>query len=188
MPRYRGPIEVGTSGILLSSDVLAAAFTEDFDVSKHSGRWVGAGVCIRKVWKDVSASGDNWGQGPNSFTGFRLVGSGPWNRFGILVTSAHLWTNIGGAGTYNIGCGTENPVPSQLNVLNQTGLSAGLEYRLGDQVDFDPSFERGRLVDNVSWSAFWVNWDGTSLTSGPTGSVSLTVFGVLVPDPRISDS
>jgi len=194
MPQYTGPLTLGAgSRLIVDGAELPQGWVEDFDASKLGGRWIGSGVCIRQTWHDIGTGGDNWGNSvPILKNVFKLtVSTGkPWARFGILVTSAHIWANVGGTGSFDIGCGTSDVVvPNNLNVLNASFLAAGVEHRLWDESAYDSTnFERGRLVDVDSDPIFNLKFDGTSLSTDPTGSVSIAVFGVLVPDPTASDS
>jgi len=188
MPRYTGPIEIDGGGAVAIDPVrLPPAFTEDLGTSRFSGRWIGAGINIRKTWHDIGATGDNWGQllAPKLF--FQLDSA---NDFGILIISAIVHTFIGGTGNFTIGLGTAAS-PSFRNIINPGALAAGGgNHRLGTDAgaDYDGSFSAGRRMDNVTNNQLYVYWDGTALTSGPTGSVSVSVLGVVVPDPKVAGS
>ena len=192
MPKYTGPIDIDGGGMILIDDgVFPPAFAEDLGSSKFSGRWIGSAVCIRKTWHDIGPAGSDWGQIISPKLLFRLGGTGPWNSFGILITSAMLHTYIGGTGSYTIGLGTNNSPPTvNRNILNPGLLATGPNRRIGSDplLDYDPNYERGRLVDNTHNPMLMIYWDGTTLTSGPTGGVSAVAFGVIVPDPKVAGS
>jgi len=190
MPRYTGPVEIGDGARLyLDQGAIPEAWAEDPLTSRLGGRWISSGFCIRKTWPDIGPAGENWPQSTLNTTLAQMTGVGPWNRHALIVTSAHIWCNVGGTGTFDIGCGTDNPSPVALNIINHTTLAAGVEHNLAWSTVFDPSFERGRLVSNAAgYQILRLRWNGTSLTTGPTGAVSISVFGVVVPDPDASDS
>ena len=188
MPRYTGPIEIDDGGSALIDEArLPPAFTENLSTSKFSGRWIGAGVNIRRTWHDISAAGDNWGQVAWNILAFRLNSTHP---FSLLIISAVLHTFIGGTGNYTIGLGTGSPSPVFRNILNPGALTPGANQRLGadPSTDYDVGFNAGRRMDNTVNTELRIYWDGTALTSGPTGGVSLSVLGVVVPDPKVAGS
>jgi len=195
MPLYSGPGPIVIdNGVLVTPDEvqLPPTVTINHAVSKYQGHWVGAGVVIRKVWKDISVAGDNWGaSGPSFKNVFRLsaaVGQ-PWEKFGILITSALLYSYVGGTGSYEVSIGTSSPGFAGQNILDPGTISTFMNHRFGsDPADYYGIFERGRLVDNVTNQELYLRWDGSSLLTGPTGSVGVTAFGVLVPDPSFATS
>jgi hypothetical protein len=167
---------------------LPPTVTIDHSVSKYQGHWMGAGVVIRKVWKDISI----WGaSGPSFKVVFRIdnpVGN-PYEKFGILITSALLYSYVAGTGSYEVSLGTSAPGFIGQNILDPGTISTFTNHRFGSNPsEFNGIFERGRLVDNVTNQELYVRWDGSSLLTGPTGSVGVTAFGVLIPDPSASDS
>ena len=104
MPQYTGPITLGAgSRLLVDGAELGIAWTPDFDASKLGGTWVGSGVCIRQTWHDIGSGGDNWGMGSITREVFKLSDASgePWERFGILVVSAHIWAAVDGTGVFD---------------------------------------------------------------------------------------